>query len=180
MAPSRRRPGSPRFHLVGPSPTTSAHRRFVLATIVFVTAIAGAPHTYAADPADLSVSAAWVGTGIPKAAVGETVTYKIRLTNLGPGPATGVYLFALTPDQFNPVSLDCVPAVFCSSPGGVLAAGATVTATVVDVVCCFPKGESRTTSAGATVFSDADSDLANNSSSVVMRIVGPHGFFFPG
>jgi uncharacterized repeat protein (TIGR01451 family) len=170
----------PRFHLAGPGSMTNVRRGFVPAAIVFVTAIAGAPQTYAADPADLSVSAAWVGHGIPRAAVGETVTYRITLTNLGPGTATRVYLFALTPDQFNPVSLNCVDPVFCASPGGELAAGATVTATVVDVVCCFPKGESRTTSAGATVFSDTDPDLANNSSSVVTRIVGPHGFFFPG
>lgn len=162
------------------APSVRRFARFVPASIVFVIAMTGAAQTYAAEPADLSVSAAWVGNGNPRAAVGETVAYKITVTNLGPGTATGVYLVPLTPDQFNPVSLECANAVFCSSPGGALAPGATVTATVVDVVCCFPKGESRTTSAGAAVISDADPDLANDNSSVVTRIVGPYGFFFPG
>jgi uncharacterized repeat protein (TIGR01451 family) len=131
--------------------------------------------------ADLSVTATWVGDGVPRAAVGETVTYAITLTNLGPEAATGTYLVAMTPDQFNPVSLTCSDASFCASPGGELAPGATVTATVVDVVCCFPKGESRTTSAGAGVVSTTpDSHVDNDTATVVTRIVGPNGFFFPG
>lgn len=130
--------------------------------------------------ADLSVTATWVGSGVPRAALGQTVTYAVTLTNLGPDASTGTYLFALTPDSFNPVSLTCSDPSFCASPGGELAAGATVTATVVEVVCCFPKWQSRTTSAGATVFSDADSNPANDIASVLTKIVGPHGFFPAG
>jgi uncharacterized repeat protein (TIGR01451 family) len=131
--------------------------------------------------ADLSVTVTWVGHGVPRAAVGETVTYAVTLTNLGPETAAGTFLVAATPDQFNPVSLTCSDASFCSSSGGELAPGATVTATVVDVVCCFPKGESRRTAAGATVVSTTpDSHLDNNTATVVTKIVGPNGFSFPG
>jgi uncharacterized repeat protein (TIGR01451 family) len=133
-----------------------------------------------ADPgADLSVTATWVGKGVPRGAVGERVTYAITLTNLGPDTATGASFFATLPDQFNPVSLTCSDDAFCSESGGLLAPGATTTATVVDVVCCFPKGDSRTTSAGAGVTSSDDPNIANDTASVVTRIIGPHGFFLP-
>ncbi len=131
--------------------------------------------------ADLSVTASWAGGGPAKAGVGQTVTYAVSVTNLGPDTASGVIVFAQTPDQFNPVSITCSDLSFCSEPGGTLLAGSTVTATIVGVVCCFPKGESRTTGAGATVVADTlDPNLNNNSASVVTRIFGPHGFFFPG
>ena len=133
----------------------------------------------AAGGADLAITATWVGRGIPRAGVGQTVTYAIKLTNLGPDASADTYLFPLTPDPFNPVSTTCSDDVFCSSPGGTLAVGQTVTATVVEVVCCFPVGESRTTNAGATVFSMADPNPDNDFASVPTRIVGPHGFFFP-
>jgi uncharacterized repeat protein (TIGR01451 family) len=136
-----------------------------------------------ADPvADLSVTATWVGKGVPRAAVGQTVTYAITLTNLGPDTSTGTVLTAATPDQFNPVALTCSDASFCQSPGGELAPGETVTATVVDVVCCFPKGESRTTAAGAGATSETTTDpnIDNNTATVVTKIVGPRGFSFPG
>jgi uncharacterized repeat protein (TIGR01451 family) len=134
-----------------------------------------------ADPgSDLSVTATWVGKGVPKGAVGETVTYAITLTNLGPDTATGAVLTASTPDQFNFRSLTCSEPSFCGS-GGELAPGATVTATLVDDVCCFPKEMSRKTSVTAQVTPTAtDPNPENNIASVVTRIVGPHGFFFPG
>jgi uncharacterized repeat protein (TIGR01451 family) len=135
----------------------------------------------AAEAPDLSIAAFWAGDGPAKASVGEMVTYDISLTNLGPGTASGVVVLALTPDQFNPISLTCGDDTFCSEPGGSLGPGATITATVVDVVCCFPKGESRITNAGAAVVSTtADPDLDNNTATVATRIVGPHGFSFPG
>jgi uncharacterized repeat protein (TIGR01451 family) len=132
-----------------------------------------------ADPgADLSVTATWVGKGVPKGAVGETVTYAITLTNLGPDIATGTMLTASNPDQLNPVSITCSDRSFCASPGGVLAPGETVTAIVVDIMCCFPKGTSRTTSGGAGVVLNPpgfDPDLTNNTALVATKIVGPHG-----
>jgi uncharacterized repeat protein (TIGR01451 family) len=151
----------------------------LIMSVAWVPAAASAAQ--ADEGADLSVTAVWVGSGVPRAAVGETVTYAITLTNLGPGTASGASLRAATPDQFNPVSLTCSDASFCSDLGGELAAGATITATVVDVVCCFPKGDTRTTSAGATaVATTADPNPENNHATVATRIVGPYGFSFPG
>jgi uncharacterized repeat protein (TIGR01451 family) len=157
--------------------------RLFAAFVVSVALVAAMSAAAMADTseADLSVTATWVGTGVPRAAVGQTVTYAITLTNLGPDSAAGTFFFAATPDQFNPVSLTCSDASFCSSQGGELAPGATVTATVVDVVCCFPKGESRTTSAGAgAVSATPDPNSNNNVGTIQTKIVGPHGFFFPG
>jgi uncharacterized repeat protein (TIGR01451 family) len=133
--------------------------------------------------ADLSVTATWVGKGPPRAAVGETVTYAITLTNLGPDTASATFLSATTSDQLNPVSLTCSDPAFCSSPGGELAPGATVTATAVDVGCCYPKGDSREASAGVVGVLDPpdfDSNPDNNTATVLTRIIGPNGFSFPG
>ena len=155
-------------------------RRLATGLALSVVLLPTAP-AQAVEGADLSISAAWIGYGPAKASVGQTVTYAVTLTNLGPGTADGVFVVALTPDQFNPVSLTCSDASFCSSLGAVLAPGSTVTATVVEVVCCFPKGESRTTSAGAAVLAvSADPNMENNAAPVATRIVGPHGFFFSG
>ena len=135
----------------------------------------------AVETADLSITASWAGGGPAKASVGQTVTYAVSVTNLGAGTATGIIVRTQTPDQFNPVSITCSDASFCSEPGGTLLAGDTVTATIVDVVCCFPRGDPRTTRAGATVVATtSDPNLDNNSASVVTRIVGPHGFSFAG
>src|SRR4249919_296269 len=128
--------------------------RFLRLCAMIVASVVLVPATNAvaqAEPvADLSVTATWVGKGVPRGAVGETVTYAITLTNLGPDTARGTLLTAGVPDQFNPVSLTCSSnPTFCDPPGGDLAAGTTVTATVVEVVCCFPQHASRTTSAGA-------------------------------
>ena len=85
---------------------------------------------------------------------------------------------ALIPDQFNPVSLTCSDPSFCST-GGQLTVGASTTAAVVEVVCCFPKrianDERRSWGSGGSL----DPDLSNNTAAVSTRIVGPHGFFFP-
>ncbi len=45
-----------------------------------------------ADGADLAVTMTWIGHGVPRAAVGETATFAITLTNLGPDTAVGTLL----------------------------------------------------------------------------------------
>jgi uncharacterized repeat protein (TIGR01451 family) len=147
--------------------------------VVFVVLVSTGGNAAAAGGADLALTAAAVGTGAPKARVGETATYTITVTNLGPDASTGTYLIPLLPDAFNLVSMTCSDATFCDAPGGSLAAGSTVTATLVAVVCCFPARQSRTTEVGATVVSDNDPNLQNNVASVRTKIVGPHGFAFP-
>ncbi len=139
----------------------------------------------ATDGADLAVTMTWIGHGhgVPRAAVGETATFAITLTNLGPDSAVGTLLGTNEADQLNFVSLICSDPVACiqpgtePGPGADLASGATVTATLVEQVCCFPKGESRTAPVSATVASlTPDPDLANNGVTLVTKIVGPHGF----
>jgi uncharacterized repeat protein (TIGR01451 family) len=128
--------------------------------------------------ADLSVTARWVGKGEPRASLGDRVTYAITLTNLGPDTATGTFMGEITPDQFNPVSFTCSDASFCASPGGELAPGATVTATLVEVVCCFLKGESNRPSPGAAVSSATpDPHWENSYATVVTKLIGPHGVY---
>ena len=148
-----------------------------LTCVAVVSGVSTAAHATAG--ADLAVSAAFVGQGTPKVAVGETITYTITLTNLGPDASADTFLVPQNPDAFNLDSMTCSDPTFCSAPGGALASGATVTATIVDVVCCFPVGASRKVSAGATAVSSNDPDLTNNTASVPTKIVGPHGFSFP-
>ncbi len=157
-----------------------------VAVLLPATPALATPATATAQPtdgADLAVTMTWVGHGVPRAAVGETATYAITLTNLGPDTAVGTLLGTNEADQLNFVALICSDPTACiqpgtePGPGAALAPGATVTATLVEQVCCFPKGESRRASVSAAVAaSTPDPDLANNSVTLVTRIVGPHGF----
>jgi uncharacterized repeat protein (TIGR01451 family) len=125
----------------------------------------------------------WVGTGVPKAKVGQLATFAITATNLGPDTAHGAVLRTNEADQLNFVSLTCSISSACVQPGtgqsaGVdLAPGVTITATLVEQVCCLPKGESRSASVETVAASETpDPDPDNNSAAVVLRIVGRHGF----
>ena len=86
-----------------------------------------------------------------------------------------------TPDQLNFISLTCSDQAACTLPGLDLPPGATVTATLVEQVCCFPKGTPRSAAVRALVNSQPpeptpDPDTSNNIATVVVTIVGPHGF----
>jgi len=161
--------------------------RLGAAAVVVAALLSATPATPAAaqpaDGADLAVTMTWIGDGASRAAVGETATYAITLTNLGPDTAVGTLLRTNEGDQLNFVSLTCSDPAACVQPGTEpgpgtgLAPGATVTASLVEQVCCFPKGESRTASVGAGVASSTpDPDPADNDVTLVTRIVGPHGF----
>src|SRR6266516_3648181 len=124
--------------------------------------------------ADLAVTMTWIGHGVPRAAVGETATFAITLTNLGPDPAVGTLLGTNEADQLNFVSLTCSDLAACiqpgtePGPGADLAPGASVTATLVEQVCCFPRGESRRAPVGAGVAAlTPDPDLAHNGVTLV-------------
>jgi uncharacterized repeat protein (TIGR01451 family) len=135
-----------------------------------------------AASADLAVTMQWIGSGAPKARVGEFARFAITVTNGGPDNAEAAVLSIGTPDQLNPISLTCSDPAACGT-GLDLPSGATVTATLVEQVCCFPKGESRQATVSAFANSQApevtpDPDASNNIASVVVRIVGPHGFAF--
>jgi uncharacterized repeat protein (TIGR01451 family) len=135
----------------------------------------------AAASADLAVTMRWIGGGTPKAQVGQTVSFAITVTNRGPDTAVNTVLSIGTPDQLNFISLACSDPAACTLPGLDLPPGATVTATLVEQVCCFPQGTSRNAAVRALVNSQPpeptpDPDASNNIATVVVRIVGPHGF----
>ena len=131
--------------------------------------------------ADLAVTMRWIGDGTPRAKVGQFASFAITVTNRGPDTAVNTVLSDGTPDQLNFISLTCSDPAACTLPGLDLPPGATVTATLVEQVCCFPKGTSRETAVRALVNSQPpeptpDPDASNNIASVVVTIVGPYGF----
>ena len=136
-----------------------------------------------ATSADLAVTMRWIGDGTPRAKVGETASFAITVTNRGPDTAVNTLLSIGLPDQLNPISLTCSDPAACGS-GLDLPPAATVTATLVVQVCCFPQGTPRQAPVRALVNSQPpeptpDPDASNNIATVVVRIVGPHGFAFP-
>jgi uncharacterized repeat protein (TIGR01451 family) len=131
--------------------------------------------------ADLAVAMRWIGDGMPRAKVGQFASFAITVTNRGPDTAVHTVLSDGTPDQLNPISLTCSDPAACTLPGLDLPPGATVTATLVEQVCCFPPGTSRSAAVRAFVNSQPpeptpDPDTSNNTATVVVTIVGPHGF----
>jgi len=131
--------------------------------------------------ADLAVTMQFLGGGTPRAKVGEPVSFAIAVTNRGPDTAVNTLLSIGLPDQLNGISLTCSDPAACTPPGLDLPPGATVTATLVVQVCCFPKGTPRQTAVRALVNSQPpdptpDPDASNNIATVVVRIVGPYGF----
>ncbi|MEH3052403.1 MAG: isopeptide-forming domain-containing fimbrial protein [Patulibacter minatonensis] len=134
---------------------------------------AAANGTAVGEAADLRVTKT---VDRPTADVGDTVTWTIAATNLGPRPATGVTLTDLVPPGVTIQSITAT-AGSCSGTGpiscaiGGLAVGADATITVV--------GRLRT-DAGATALSapvsitgnELDPNLANNTASVTTT-VGP-------
>jgi Domain of unknown function DUF11 len=155
-----------------------------VAVVVALVPVAAVPLATAqaqtAASADLAVAMRWIGGGTPRAKVGEFASFAITATNRGPDTAVATLLSIGTPDQLNPISLTCSDPAACGS-GLDLPPGATVTATLVEQVCCFPGGTSRSATVSAFVNSQApeptpDPDTSNNIATVVVRIVGPHGF----
>jgi uncharacterized repeat protein (TIGR01451 family) len=153
----------------------------VVVALVPMAAVPLAPaQAQTAASADLAVTMWWIGNGAPRAKVGEFASFAITATNRGPDTAVATVLSIGTPDQLNPISLTCSDPATCGS-GLALPPGATVTATLVEQVCCFPQGTPRSAAVSALVNSQPpeptpDPDTSNNIATVVVRIVGPHGF----
>jgi uncharacterized repeat protein (TIGR01451 family) len=168
-------------------PLRSQGRRIGLARAAVVVAlvpVATVPLTTAqaqtTSSADLAITMRWVGHGTPKAKVGDLLRFDITATNRGPDTAVATVLGTGLPDQLNPVSLTCSDPAACAS-GADLAPGATVTATLVAQVCCFPQAESRNATVSAFVNSQPpeatpDPDTSDNTATVSVKIVGPNGF----
>lgn len=106
--------------------------------------------------------------------IGETITYTITLTNLGPDEATDVVFGDPIPDQLNLVSSTCGDvSAFCAVAS--LESGDSVTLTVVATpIANLAHSERRVTnSAFIEESSSTDPNAANDIASVTVRIVGP-------
>ena len=108
--------------------------------------------------------------------IGETITFTITVTNLGPDTATDVYFGDSLPDPLNFVSATCDEGeVFwglCRVPS--LAAGESATITVVTTPITNPaKSERKFTNTAFIAESDAfDPNIDNNFASLEFHIVG--------
>jgi uncharacterized repeat protein (TIGR01451 family) len=105
---------------------------------------------------------------------GGTVTYTVTVTNLGPGPATGVVFGDSLPDQLNLVDSTCgAVSAFCSVES--LPSGASATITIVATpIANLGRGERRITNTAFVLESQtSDPNPSNNQASVTVRFVGP-------
>jgi hypothetical protein len=147
---------------------------------------ASAPVAAAQEPgpaADLSLTMSVVGTGHPRAKVGQTATFAVVVRNLGPDTADGVTVGMGQGDQFNTVSIACgsgAPHYDSSCTIPQLAPNGVFEVRFVAVVCCFPVGESRNAFVSATASSSTpDPNPDNNAQQVIVHLNGRHGFFPP-
>ena len=132
-------------------------KRILVALAACAVALAAfAPAASAQEPgstADLSLTMSFVGSGRPRAKVGQTATFAIVVRNLGPSPAEEVVVGTGEGDQFDTVSITCgsgAPHFDSSCTIPQLAAHDEVEVRFVAVVCCFPEGESRDAFVSAT------------------------------
>jgi large repetitive protein len=105
--------------------------------------------------------------------IGETITYTITLTNLGPDVATDVAFGDPIPDQLNLVSSTCGDvSAFCTVTS--LPAGASATLTVVATPITNPAQSERrvTNCAFIAEAGSTDPNPANDIACVKIKIVG--------
>lgn len=92
------------------------------------------------------------------------------VTNLGPDPASNLYLAVWIPDAYNVVDIVGLP--------DTLDAGETATVSVIIEVVAFVPGETRRAWVGVTaenyVDPSTDPNLENNSINTDMKIIGKH------
>ncbi|WP_166665557.1 DUF11 domain-containing protein [Kribbella caucasensis] len=107
--------------------------------------------------------------------VGETVTYTVTLTNLGPGVAVGVVFGDSLPDQLNLVSSTCDGvSAFCTVDS--LPSGASATLTIAATPITNLARTERLI--GNTAFiadfgTTIDPNPGNDQASATVRVVGP-------
>jgi uncharacterized repeat protein (TIGR01451 family) len=106
--------------------------------------------------------------------VGETVTYTVTLTNLGPGVATDVTFGDPLPDQLNLVSSTCgVPSAFCTVQS--LPPGASATLTIVTTpITNLARNERRISNTAfiSDFGTTRDPNEGNDQASTIVRVVG--------
>jgi uncharacterized repeat protein (TIGR01451 family) len=107
--------------------------------------------------------------------VGETVTYTVRLTNLGPGVVTGVVFGDSLPDQLNLVDSTCgAVSAFCTVES--LPSGASETLTIVAMpITNLARNERRISNTAfiANFGTTIDPNSSNDQASTIVRVAGP-------
>jgi len=108
--------------------------------------------------------------------IGETITFTITVTNLGPDAATGIYFGDAIPDPLNFVSASCDkgPAFGGACAVDSLAVGESATITVVTTPITNPaQGERKFTNTAFIAESATfDPNPDNNTASLQLHIVG--------
>ena len=107
--------------------------------------------------------------------VGETVTYTVTLTNLGPGVATSVVFGDSLPDQLNLVNSTCgAVSAFCTVDS--LPSGASSTLTIVATpITNLARNERRISNTAfiADFGTTSDPNPGNDQASTIVRLAGP-------
>ena len=141
----------------------------IVAAVLLV--VLGAETVTAQETADLQITKVASSKTVR---VGETITYTVTLTNLGPGVATSVVFGDSLPDQLNLVSSTCgAVSAFCTVQS--LPSGASATLTIVATPITNLARNERRISNTAFVAESAttDPDPSNNQASTIVQVVGP-------
>jgi uncharacterized repeat protein (TIGR01451 family) len=110
------------------------------------------------------------------AKIGQTITFTITVTNLGPGTATGLYFGDSLPDPLNFVSSTCDKGEafwgLCRVES--LAVGESASITVVTTPITNPAKSERkfTNLAYIAEMTSVDPNLENNTASLTLHIIG--------
>lgn len=149
------------------------HRRFhpvLMALLVMAIVISFAPVQAAYADTSTSDLAIEIISAPRRAKSCQVFEVTFRVTNLGPDPATSLFVFASTPDQLGTSDILGVPET--------LAAGESVTITAVIKVVAFGPGDPRNVWIGGGVSSDpypntsVDPNPDNNRVSQPLKLVG--------
>jgi uncharacterized repeat protein (TIGR01451 family) len=147
----------------------------IVAAVLLV--VLGAETVTAQETADLQITKVASSKTVR---VGETVTYTVTLTNLGPGVATSVEFGDPVPDQLNLVNSTCdrsagggTVSAFCTVDS--LPSGASATLTIVATPITNLARNERRISNTAYVAESAtpDPNLNNDQASTIVRVAGP-------
>lgn len=145
-------------------------RRIVVFILAAMLVVLGAQSAKAQETADLRITKVASSNTVR---VGETVTYTVTLTNLGPGVATGVVYGDSLPDQLNLVESTCGSvSAFCAVDA--LPPGESATLTIVATpITNLARNERRISNTAFVAESGtADPDLSNNQASTIVRVTG--------
>ena len=149
-------------------------RRIVGAIVAAVLlGVVGAETVTAQETADLQITKVASSKTVR---VGETVTYTVTLTNLGPGVATGIRFGDPLPDQLNLVDSICdavVDSSFCTVES--LPSGTSATLTIVTTpITNAARNERRISNTAfiADFGTTIDPNPSNDQASTIVRLVG--------